>query len=100
MAIGLVIATLLLFALGIAVRFAGSARVLNFVDYARIADREGLHAWAGTRLLVVAVATGLLAVVGLFVPQAAIFVLIAFIVVVMLAVCWLVAGATRFESHR
>jgi hypothetical protein len=100
MSIGLAIATLLLFALGIAVRFAGSGQILNFVDYARIADRPGLHAWAGTRLLALSAATGLLAVVAHLLPDAAIFILIAFIVTVTVGVSWLAAGSFRFDGRR
>ena len=41
----------ILLAVALAVRFAGVAKPLNIVDYARVADPVALHRWAGNRLL-------------------------------------------------
>lgn len=41
----------ILLAVALAVRFAGTSRALNIVDYARVPDPPALHRWAGNRLL-------------------------------------------------
>ena len=41
----------ILLAVALGVRFAGSSRPLNNVDYARVQDPAALHRWAGNRLL-------------------------------------------------
>ena len=47
----------ILLAVALGVRFVGSARALNVVDYARVADPVALHRWAGNRLLLLPVAS-------------------------------------------
>ena len=44
--------------LALSIRFAGSARPLNVVDYARVDDPAGLHRWAGRVYLVIGVLVG------------------------------------------
>src|SRR5690606_1977614 len=45
----------ILLAVALAVRFAGTSKPLNVVDYARVSDPVALHRWAGNRLLLLPV---------------------------------------------
>ena len=98
MFIALFIAAALLFVFAIAVRFAGSTRILNFVEYEKVRDLSALHAWAGHRLLGLACITALLGALAFQWPALAIFWLIAFIVGVLVAVGFLVVGSGKFQG--
>jgi hypothetical protein len=50
-AIALFIATPILLAIALAVRFAGNEKILNIVDYSRVSNIARLHRWADNRLL-------------------------------------------------
>ncbi|MBL8298577.1 MAG: hypothetical protein JNN30_09550 [Rhodanobacteraceae bacterium] len=97
MSIAIFIAAALLFFFSLAVRFAGSSQILNFVEYAKVRDRPALHAWVGHRLLGLSAISAVLGVVALRSPAIAIFCLLSFVVAVLVAVSWLTVGAGRFH---
>lgn|GEM_PF-2569626 len=77
-----------LLAVALAVRFAGPARVLNSVDYARVEDAAALHRWAGNRLLLLPAAALAAGLISLRYPSLAFPLLFA-------SVLWLIAVAIR-----
>ena len=99
MFIGLIITTMLLFVFALSVRLAGTARILNFVQYENVSDRRALHVWAGNRLLGLAAVTGLFALLAARYSGAAIFFLLAFIIAAVVAVSGLVAGSSKFHRR-
>ena len=88
----------ILLVVALAVRFAGGAKTLNVVDYARVPDPVALHRWAGNRLLVLP----LLFLVGGYIsyafPTLALLILGAATVACLGVVAWLAVGAERFQS--
>ena len=84
-----------LLAVALAVRFAGSARILNSVDYARVEDVAALHRWAGNRLLLpaAALAAGL---VSLRYPSLAFVLLFASVLWLIAVAIWVTVGSDRF----
>ena len=98
MSVALFIAATLLFVFSLAVRFAGSNQILNFVEYGKVGDRPALHAWVGHRLLGLAAIAALLGVLAFRSPTIAISCLLAFVVAVVVVVSWLVVGAGRFQA--
>jgi hypothetical protein len=99
MFIGLFVAAALLGVFALAVRFAGTDRILNFVAYDRVADRAALHAWVGHRLLVLAAVAALLGVLAFRMPSLALLFVVGFIVATLVAVAWMVTGSGRFQSR-
>lgn len=89
---------LLLVALG--VRFAGDRQVLNSIDYSTIVDREGLHRWAGNRLVLLPLVAGLFGALSLNRP---VFGLVGGFVVMLLGIAvwiWIATGSDRFRRLR
>lgn len=88
----------ILLVVALAVRFAGGAKPLNVVDYARVSDPVALHRWAGNRLLVLP----LLFLVGGYIsyafPTLALLILGAATVACLCVVAWLAVAAERFQS--
>ncbi len=95
--IAVFVATPILFIAALAVRFAGSTKILNIVDYSTVADPNALHVWAGNRLLLLAACTASLAVASLLVPAYSIIFLFAFIAATFSTVFWLAIGTSKFS---
>ncbi|MCE3003395.1 MAG: hypothetical protein LW860_11960 [Xanthomonadaceae bacterium] len=90
----------LLTVLGLAVLTAGSSRVLNGVDYARVDDPQALHRWAGARLLIVAVGVAVLGVLAVYVPAHATVLGVALALWLLLGLGAVMAGTSRFVRLR
>ena len=88
----------LLFVIGLAVAFAGEARILNLVDYRRVTNPAALHRWAGQRLIAVAALVALLGFAAFRWPAAALPLLPVLLLVVGGGVVWLAIGSTRFQE--
>lgn len=86
----------ILTAVALAVRFAGSSRPLNIVDYRKVKDPAALHRWASTRLAILpATALGF----GYLVFQNAAWALPllgVFVILVISVGCWIALGAEKF----
>ncbi len=98
-AIAPLIATPILLAVALAVRFAGTSQILNIVDYARVANVTGLHRWAGNRLLLLPVISLLLGVLSLYQPAYSVICIILFVVSVISVVVWLAIGSNQFTRR-
>jgi hypothetical protein len=83
---------------GLAVRFAGTSRVLNLVDYSQIANVPGLNRWAGNRLLLLPATSLFLAVLSWRVPNASAAVLAIFVISIAVVVTWVAVGSSKFKS--
>ena len=83
--------------LALSIRFAGSARPLNVVDYARVDDPAGLHRWAGHRLLLLPAAFLLAGIGSLQAPRLALLFLAGAAAVALGVAVWLALGAERFQ---
>jgi len=92
----LVAAILLLAALF--VRYAGEARVLNFIDYSNVTEKRALHRWAGGRMALMGVAASVLAALSWFYPHLAIPLVFGQALVVLAGVAVLAAGASKFQN--
>ena len=97
MSVAILIAAPLLLLIALAVRFAGSAKILNVVDYSKVRDAQALHVWAGNRLILLALTTAALGGAFLASPTFSFLYLAGFIVVVLLVVIWLAVGASKFR---
>ena len=84
----------------LAVRFAGTSRVLNVVDYSRVADPRSLHVWAGNRLLALAAICAVLAGCSLAFPQASPLLLAAAVSAVVGIAIWVATGSTKFQQFQ
>ena len=93
----LVAAILLIAAL--AVRFAGTNRILNIVDYARVADIPALHRWAGNRLLLLPLVSAAIGLAGLRYPALAIPLIAGLVMAVLGVVMWIAAGSGKFGRY-
>jgi hypothetical protein len=82
---------------GLAVRFAGTSRVLNLVDYSQIADIPGLNRWAGNRLLLLPATSLFLAILSWKVPSASAAALASFVMIVAAVVIWIAFGSSKFK---
>ena len=98
MSIAIVIMTPIILIAALAVRFAGRSHALNVVDYARVSDPEGLHIWAGNRLLVLAAVCAALAGFALVFPSLSWALLLASIIAIVVVAIWLATGAARFQQ--
>jgi hypothetical protein len=96
--IAIFIMTPIVFMGALAVRFAGTSRVLNVVDYSRVADPQSLHVWAGNRLLALAAICAGLAGCSLAFPQASPLLLAVAVIAVVAVAIWVAAGSARFVS--
>ncbi|PZQ18232.1 MAG: hypothetical protein DI564_02650 [Rhodanobacter denitrificans] len=85
-----------LLAVALAVRFAGSARILNSVDYARVDDVAALHRWAGNRLLLLPTEGLAAGLVSLRYPSLAFPLLFASILWLIAVAIWVTVGSDRF----
>ena len=83
----------------IAVRAAGTRRILNVVDYARVTDAPALHRWASNRMLPWPPVIALLGVVSLTNPRMALPLLYALMVCVLAMVIMVCAGTSRFYTQ-
>ncbi|WP_152541010.1 hypothetical protein [Luteimonas huabeiensis] len=86
----------LLFAVALGIRFAGTAKVLNFVDYAQVSDPAALHRWVGRRLLVLPVLLAAAGAVSLARPTWALASLVLAAAVTAVVLARVVLGAGRF----
>jgi hypothetical protein len=85
-----------LLAVALAVRFAGSARILNSVDYARVEDAAALHRWAGNRLLLLPAAALSAGLVSLRFAPLALPLLFASVLWLIAVAIWVTVGSDRF----
>jgi hypothetical protein len=95
-ALALLIATPILLAVALAVRFAGASQILNIVDYARVSNIADLHRWAGNRLLLLPLISLLLGLFSLYQPAYSFICFMLFVVSVLSVVIWLVISSSRF----
>lgn len=85
-----------LLAVALAVRFAGSARILNSVDYTRVEDAAALHRWAGNRLLLLPAAALAAGLASLHAAALALPLLFASILWLIAVAIWITVGSDRF----
>ena len=88
----------ILLAVALAVRFAGSSKPLNVVDYARVTDPVALHRWAGTRLLLLPTAFLIGGLASLRTPGLVLLFLGTATVICLCVAVWLALGAERFQD--
>ena len=98
MQIAIVVMTLVVLIAALAVRFAGDSRVLNVVDYSRVADPRSLHAWAGNRLLALAAICAGLSGCALAFPRTSLWLLGAAVIAVVAIAIWIATGSARFHA--
>ncbi|MCW5617472.1 MAG: hypothetical protein LC130_04815 [Bryobacterales bacterium] len=91
------IAVPVLLVIALAVRFAGSAKPLNIVDYSRVRDPAALHRWAGNRLLLLPLGFAIAGVVSFRHPEMALLILAATTLFAIGLAVWLAIGARRFQ---
>jgi hypothetical protein len=90
------VATPILLAIALAVRFAGTSKILNIVDYARVSNIPDLHRWAGNRLLVLPLISSSLGVLSFYQPNYSIICFVLFVVSVISVVIWLAISSSQF----
>jgi len=88
----------ILLAVALAVRFAGTSKPLNVVDYTRVSDPVALHRWAGNRLLLLPFAFLLGGYTSYRLPGLALLLLGGATVACLFVAVWLALGAERFQS--
>ena len=88
----------LLLAVALGVRFAGSSRPLNNVDYARVQDPAALHRWAGNRLLLLPAGFLLSGIASLQKPGISPVLFGLMLVASLCIAVWLALGAEKFNS--
>ena len=88
----------ILLAMALAVRFAGTSKPLNVVDYARVSDPVTLHRWAGNRLLLLPSAFLVGGYTSYRFPDLALLLLGGATVACLCVAVWLALGAERFQS--
>ena len=88
----------ILLVVALAVRFAGGAKPLNVVDYARVSDPVALHRWAGNRLLVLPLVFLVSGYTSYAFPALALVIFGAATAVCLCVAVWLALGAERFQS--
>lgn len=93
----LAVATALLLVFGLAVRFAGDDPILNLVDYRRVRDRRGLHAFAGHTLLVLAAGSALMTYLCWRHGDIAVPILIGWILWLKAGMVALAFGSSRYQ---
>lgn len=99
-AVVLFMATPVLLAIALAVRFAGRGRPLNIVDYRKVGDAASLHRWAGHRLALLPVASAVSGYAIFQNPSLGLPLLTLFVAVVLGVGGWIAVGASRFEDRR
>ncbi len=97
MFVGLAVATVLLLAFGLAVRFAGDDPILNLVDYRRVRDRRALHVFAGRVLLGLAAGSGALAYLAWRHDESAVLALLGWILWLKGGMVALAVGSSRYQ---
>ncbi|GEM_PF-3774996 len=98
LAVVLLAATPILAIVAGAVGFAGNSRILNSVDYAKVADAPAMHAWAGRRLAILPVLSLGFGLLGLRVPMLALVLAGLFTLIALVLATWLMLAAERFQS--
>lgn len=88
----------ILLAVALGVRFAGSSRPLNNVDYARVRDPAALHRWAGNRLLLLPAGFLLSGVASLQKPGISPVLFGLMLVASLCIAVWLALGAEKFNG--
>ncbi len=88
----------ILLVVALAVRFAGTSKPLNVVDYARVSDPVALHRWAGNRLLLLPVVFLVGSYTSYRFPALALLILGVATVVCLCVAVWRALGAERFQS--
>ena len=87
----------ILLAVALGVRFAGSSRPLNSVDYARVQDPAALHRWAGNRLLLLPAGFLLSGAASLQQPGLSLVLFGLRVAASLFIAIWLGLGAERFH---
>ncbi|HPN80833.1 hypothetical protein [Dokdonella sp.] len=100
LSIVLLIVTPILLLAALAVRFAGSRRVLNSIDYSTIADPAGLHRWSGNRLLLLPLLSLLFGALSLGRPALSIIGTGVVVLAAIVVVVWIMAGSDKFRGGR
>ena len=90
------IATPILLAIALAVRFAGTSKILNTVDYSRVTNIAELHRWAGNRLLLLPVISALLGALSLFRPELWLICIVLFVASILGVAIWLTISSAQF----
>ncbi|KGM52341.1 hypothetical protein N792_04370 [Lysobacter concretionis Ko07 = DSM 16239] len=86
----------ILLGVGLAVRFAGSSRPLNVVNYANVKDAAALHRWAGNRLLLLPVGFLISGLVSLREPGLSALLFGIMVAAILIVGIWLTLGAEKF----
>jgi hypothetical protein len=94
------VAAPILLVVALAVRFAGNARILNTIDYSRIAHPAALHRWAGNRLLLLPLFSVVIGLLCFHFSPLTVPLMIAFAVGVIAVAIWVAAGSARFSVNR
>ena len=81
----------------LAVRFAGNAKPLNFVDYRKVGDASALHRWAGNRLLILPLLLLISGLLSLWHTSLAWLLFGVVVVLILIVATWLGLGAERFQ---
>ncbi len=93
------IATPILLAIALAVRFSGNGKILNIVDYSRVSNVAELHRWAGNRLLLLPAISASLGVLSLYRPTLWLICTVLFVVSVLGVVMWLAISSVQFTRR-
>ena len=88
----------ILLAVALAVRFAGTSKPLNVVDYTRVSDPVALHRWAGNRLLLLPLVFCLTGLLSFRNPGLALLLFGAATIMSLCLAVWLALGAEKFQS--
>ncbi|WP_305806701.1 hypothetical protein [Stenotrophomonas sp. YIM B06876] len=99
-AIALFLVTPILAIIALAVRHAGNSRLLNIVNYSKVADAASLHRWAGNRLAILPAASFTLGYAAFRISSFASISLGLFAVAAFIIGVWLAFGAERFQAPR
>ena len=96
----LLLVTPILLIAALAVRHAGSARVLNSIDYSNVTDPAGLNRWAGNRLLLLPLLSLASGALSLGRPVLAIVGGGVVMLAAVLVVIWIGVGSEGFRAAR
>lgn len=91
------IACPILLAIALAVRFAGNARVLNTIDYARVASPRALHRWVGNWLLLLPLFTLIFGLLAFHHPTHGALLVIAWVTGTLAVAIRIAVGSARFH---
>lgn len=86
----------ILLGVGLAVRFAGSSKPLNVVNYENVKDAAALHRWAGNRLLLLPAGFLISGLVSLREPGLSAVLFGIMVAAILIVGVWLGLGAEKF----